>query len=236
MINDETDEVIKELFDSLKNRYQSNLELMKGSEFVFDYVHLLYYKCHKTNPNRGGSYIDSPDWIKDKKATLNLINKTDNKCFQCTVTVALNHEEIKKDPQRITKLKLFMNKYNWEGINFLSQKDDWKKIEKYNVTIALNVLYAEKEKIYPAYHSKHNSNREKQIILLIIPNGEVWHYLAVKKLSASLRGITPEHHGDFYCLNCLHSFATENKRESHKTVCENKGFCNIGMPSEDTKI
>ena len=47
MINDEADEVIKELFDSLKNGYQNNLESMKGSELVFDYVHLLYYKCHK---------------------------------------------------------------------------------------------------------------------------------------------------------------------------------------------
>ena len=67
MINDETDEVIKESFDSLKNRYQNNLGLMKGSDFVFDYNHLLYYKCHKINPNCGGSYIDSPDWIKNKK-------------------------------------------------------------------------------------------------------------------------------------------------------------------------
>ena len=46
MIIDEADEVIKEHFDSLKNRYQNNLELIKGSEFIFDYVHLLYYKCH----------------------------------------------------------------------------------------------------------------------------------------------------------------------------------------------
>ena len=50
MINDEADEVIKELFDSIKNRSQNNLELMKGSEFVFNCVHLLYYKCHKINP------------------------------------------------------------------------------------------------------------------------------------------------------------------------------------------
>ena len=47
MFNDEADEVIKELFDSLKNGYQNNLESMKGSELVFDYVQLLYYKCHK---------------------------------------------------------------------------------------------------------------------------------------------------------------------------------------------
>ena len=71
MINDEAEEV----FDSVKNRYQNNLESMKGSEFVFDYIHLLYYKCHKINPNRGGSYLNSPDWIKNEKATVNPINK-----------------------------------------------------------------------------------------------------------------------------------------------------------------
>ena len=81
MVNDEADKVIKELFDSLKNRYQSNLAYIKGSEFAFGYVYLLYYKCHKTNPTSGGWYIDSPDWIKNKKATINLINKKDNKCF-----------------------------------------------------------------------------------------------------------------------------------------------------------
>ena len=73
------------------------------------------------------------------------------------------------------------------------------------------VLYAKKEKIYPAYVSKNNSNCEKQVILLMISNGEKWHYLAVKKLSALLRGITSQHHGDFYCLNCFHSFATKKQ-------------------------
>ena len=58
MINKVADEVIEQLFKSLKNRYKNNLESMKGSEFVFDYVHLLY--C-------GGLYTDSPDWIKNKK-------------------------------------------------------------------------------------------------------------------------------------------------------------------------
>ena len=65
MINDEADEVIKEVFDSCKIRYQNNLESMNSSEFIFDDVQLLYYKCHKINPNRGGFYINSPDWIKN---------------------------------------------------------------------------------------------------------------------------------------------------------------------------
>ena len=140
----------------------------------------MYYKCHKINPNRSGSYIDSPDWIKSKKTTINLINKKHNECFQYNVAVALNFQKIKKDPQRITKIKLFINKYNWEGINFLSEKDDWKQFEKNNVAIGLNVLYAKKEKIYPAYVSKYNSNCEKQVILLMTSNGEKWHYFAVK--------------------------------------------------------
>ena len=63
-----------------------------------------------------------------------------------------------------------------------------------------------------------------------------WHYLTIKNLSALLRGTTSKHHGNFYCLNCFHSFATENKLESHKRACENKDFYNVNMPSDDTKI
>ena len=135
MINDEADEIVKELSKSFKNRYQNNLELMKSSQFVFDYVHLLYYKSHKINPSCGGSCLDSPYQVK-KKAV---------------------YEDI------------------------------------------------------------------FQVILL-------------KKLLALLRGITSKNHRDFYCLNCFHPFTTEYMLKSHKKVCENKDFCNVVMPSEDSKI
>ena len=115
----------------------------------------------KIYSNRGESYIDSPDWIKIK-TTINPINKNDNKCFQYTVTIALNHEEIGKKSQRISKIKLFIDKYNWEGVNYQSRKDDRKTFEKNNLTIALNVFMLKKEKIYPAYVSKNLSKREKQ--------------------------------------------------------------------------
>ena len=83
---------------------------------------------------------------------------------------------------------------------------------------------------------KSNSNREKQVILLMIPNGEGWHYFAVKKLSKLLRRITSKHQSDFYCVDYLHSLTTENKRESHKNVCKNKDFCDFLIPSEVTKL
>ena len=97
MIGNETDEIIKKLFESLLQKYQDGLEkLMKGSELLFDSVDLLYYKLHKISLKRGGSYIDSPEWLKDKKATIHLKNNCD-KCFQYSITVALNHEKFKKD-------------------------------------------------------------------------------------------------------------------------------------------
>ena len=70
----------------------------------------------------------------------------------------------------------------------------------------------------------------------MIPYGENWHYLAVEKLSVLFRGLTSKHYDDFCCLNCLYSFRTKNKFESHKKVCENKDFCNVIMPFEDTEI
>ena len=90
----------------------------------------MYYKRHEVNPNRGGSYIDSPGCIKNKKATINHINKKDNKCFQYAVTVVLNHEEIGKHSERIIKIKPFISKYNWEGISFPSEKNYRKRFEK----------------------------------------------------------------------------------------------------------
>ena len=67
----DANEVVNEVFESLRSRYQGNLETsMRGSDFIFDSVQLMYYKCHKVNFRRGDSYIDSPDWIKKKKATI----------------------------------------------------------------------------------------------------------------------------------------------------------------------
>ena len=78
----------------------------------------MHYKCHHINFKRGESYIDFLDCIKNKKATINPINKKDNKYFQYAVTVALNHRKIGKHPERVAKGKPFIDKYKWGVINF----------------------------------------------------------------------------------------------------------------------
>ena len=237
MIGRDTNEVIEELFKSLLQKYQENLEEeMRGSEFVFDGVNMLYYDLNKINLNRGESYIDCPVWIKNKKATINP-NNNDNKCFQYALTVALNYEKIKNDPQRISKTEPFIDLYNWKEIDFPPQGKDWKKFESKNQSIALNILYVlhNTKKICHAYKSKYDLTRENQVILLMITDGEKWHYLAAKSLHALLKGITSKHKGDFYCLNCFHAYTTKNKLERHKNVCENHNYSCVEMPNEDNK-
>ena len=92
------------------------------------------------------------------------------------------------------------------------------------------------EEIRHAYKSKHNLKRENQVILLMITDSEKWHYLAVKRLSILLRGITSKHNGDFYCLNCFNSYSTNEKLDKHRNVCENHDYCCVEMPEKDNKI
>ena len=92
------------------------------------------------------------------------------------------------------------------------------------------------KKIEIAYKSEHNLTREKQVTLLMISNGENWHYVIVKDLSRLLRGITSNHDGDFYRLNCFHSYRTKNKLDAHKKICENHEYCHIEMPTKDNNI
>ena len=136
MTGSETDEIIKEL-----KRYQEGLEeSMRGSEFIFDSVDALYYVLNKISLSRAGSYIDSPKWLKNKKATINLKNN-DGKCFQYALTVVLNHEQIKNDPERIPKIKHFIDRYNWKEIDFPSRRKDWKRFESNNKSISPNIFY-----------------------------------------------------------------------------------------------
>ena len=237
MKSSDTDEVIKLLFESFLKIYDLNLQdKMKGSDFAFDGVNSVYYDFNKTSINRGGSYIDSTQWLKNKKSTINPKNN-DDKCFQYAVTLALNLNSIDNHPERISKIKPFTDQYNWKDIDFPAMSKDWKKFESNN-EIALNILYVphNTKKINFAYKSKHNLTREKQVILLMISNGEKWHYLVIKNLSRLLREITSNHDGDFYCLNCFCAYSTKNKLEKHKKICESHDFCHVEMPTKGNNL
>ena len=114
LIGSKTDEIIEELFESLLQNYQKDLEesMRRGSYFFIDSVDLLYYHLNKISLGRKGkSYIDSPKWLKNKKATIYPKNN-DNNCFQYATIAALNHKQIKNHPERISNLKPFIDQYD----------------------------------------------------------------------------------------------------------------------------
>ena len=160
MMGSKTDEIIEEI--SLLQRYQEGLEeSIKGGNFIFDIVDTLYYNLNKISLNRGRSYVSSSEWLKNKKAIINPITD-DDKCFQYALVVALSHEHIKHHPERISKLKPFIDQYNCKEIDFPSHKKNWKKFELNNKSIALYILYVlyNTKEIRHAYKSKHSLKRE----------------------------------------------------------------------------
>ena len=150
----DVNEIVDEHFESLRSRYQGNLETsIRESDFIFDSVKLMYYKCHKVNFRRCGSCIDSPGCIKREKKTIFPKNIND-KCFQYAETVALDYEEIKWNRERVSNIKPFVNKYNWKGKNYPSKIDDSKTFEKNNLTVALDILYIKEKNMSGLFSQK----------------------------------------------------------------------------------
>ena len=94
MQGEDTNAIIREIFRSFLHNYQQELKMIKGSDFVFESVDLLDYKLHRVRLNRGGSYIKSPEWLENKKATINPKNKNDDECLWWSTISALNYNNI----------------------------------------------------------------------------------------------------------------------------------------------
>ena len=239
MSGTETNDVINELFKSFLRKYQEGLETeMNGSSFVFERVGLLEYHLHKISLNRGESYIDCPARLKNKKATINPKNK-DNEYFKYAVVAALNYNKINNHPEKTSKLKPFIDNYNWKDIEFPSHSKDWKKFEQNNKTIAHNIFFVpdNTKQIRAPRISTYYDERDNQVnLLMITDNDKDWHYLTVKSTSKLLRRITSNHDGDFYCLNCFHPHTTKNKLGNHERICRDHDFCFVKMPDENNTI
>ena len=118
-LGNKTDDIIKRLINSFLNKYQKEeIILRNGSSFVFESVDLLSYHIHKTSLRRGNSYVKSSEWLINKRATINPKNK-DDKCFQYSITVAINHQNIENHSEIISSTEPFIDQYNWDDVEFL---------------------------------------------------------------------------------------------------------------------
>ena len=159
--------------------------MIKGSDFVFESVDLLDYKLHRVRLNRGGSYIKSPKWLENKKATINPKNDDDDddddddECLQSSIIFALNYNDImKEESENIFK------KIKHEDKIFSLHKRDWENFEQNNESIAVNVLFSSQDSkvITLLYKSEYNLERKNKFLLLMIndDDNEKCYYFAIK--------------------------------------------------------
>ena len=120
-----------------------------------------YFGEYQSNEFDSNTFTESPDWIKNKKSTINPQDK-DSKCFQYSIILSLYHKAIKNNPERIEKSKPFMNNLNWENINFPPKEEDFKTFEMSNKSIALNFLQVNEQKISHFYKFEFNQTRQKK--------------------------------------------------------------------------
>ena len=157
-------EEVKLTYKSIYNKRRNQVIWL----MINDEANNFYYFAIKHLPE-----LNSSGWLKANKQAIINNNDTDNdNDFEDALDDGLNYQTIEKVLERISKLKHYINKYNWEGINVPAGSKEWQKFEKNNNTIALNVLYIPRntETISAAYRSEYNNKRKKQVILLMITN------------------------------------------------------------------
>ena len=125
---------------------------------------VFYYKLLKISVNRGDSYIDSPKWLKNKKAAMNLKNTKDNKCFQQATAAALIYQQTNNHPEEIYNIRPFIDTYNWKDVNFPSHKEHWNTFEKKNnkKTDQLVLIFC----MFPTLLNKQNQHIYQNTILI----------------------------------------------------------------------
>ena len=208
---------------------------------------------NKIDLRRGASFIDTPEWLKQKNATINPQNKNDVYCFMYAVTIALFNKEFGKNTGRISQnLCLYSDIFYWYGINFPASYEDYEAFERLNSDVALNILYIpfEEENVLPEYILNRNFDKKDQVILLKISDGKgKWHFLALpsdldedgvkrpyKSLARLMEGISSNSHENYYCLGSFHSFRTETTLKSHVDLCKNNKFAKIDLPEEGSNF
>ena len=178
-------------------------------------VHVSYYR--PLSP--GASYIKSPEFIENKGAVVNVVNKTDSYCFKWAVLSALYPSS--GNSSTVKQYKKFENELNWAGLTFPTHLGQIRRFENNNPSITVNVYIYKPEEgdaIIPVYLTKHQS-RPRHIDLLLLSDGPNTHFTWIKNMSALLAHIKQRHHKSFTCPHCVHRFTAKIAFDNHFPDC-----------------
>ena len=210
----------------------AKLQEATGSGWRLHSIIKLELHTVRYNPLRGETWVPLPKELANKKAIINPKNE-DNKCFLWCVLRALSPCE--KNPQRIDKkLKEKENTLNMDGIEYPVSLKDIDKFENQNPTVSITVFGYDRKIVYPLRNSG-NTDREHNIVLILIKEEGVNHYCLVKNLSHLLLSQVSKHkEKHHFCLRCLNAFCSQKSLNKHREYCGKHEAVKINMPEEGT--
>ena len=212
----------------------TKLQQATGSPWRLHSIIKLELHTASYNPLRGETWVPLPKELADKKAIINPKNK-DNKCFLWCVPRALNPKN--NHQEKIDKeLKKEENTLNMDGIEYPVRLEDIDKFEKQNPSISITVFGYEEKSVYPLRNS-NNTNREHNIILILIKEEGVNHYCLVKNPSRLLSSQVSKRDGKkYFCKRCLNPFNSQKALDKHQEYCGKHEAVKINMPKEGTML
>ena len=194
--------------------YRTDNWINEGSGWIIEEIHNQYLNVSSYSPLIGSTYIELPDELRHNKKGLINIQNDDNRYFLWCNVRHLNF--VDKNPQRITKEdKKFVNKLNYEGINFRVSKKDYSKIEILNKT-GINVFCYENKTVYPVYLS--DQKFDDSIDLLMISNNFVSHYVYIKDFNRLMFNKTKNKNKKCFCKCCLQCYSSDKLLIEHKKI------------------
>ena len=231
--NTDVEEVFNEMVDEIEALIQSAEG--EGSGWVLESIIDIKLYTAEWNPLNAGSYMELPEYLKNKKAIINMKNQ-DDKCFLWCVLRALNPKN--NHPERVDKdLISKQDTLNMKGIKYPVSFRDIDRFESINPNISITVFgYNKDERIYPLKVSKYTGS-EHDITLLLIKDEENAHYCLVNNVSALLASQINNHKGTRnICLNCLNGYQTKQALDKHKEYCYNNECVKAIMPEKGTML
>lgn len=195
----------------------------------------LVIQITKFNPIRAGSWIDTPKWLKDRKAVINVKNSFDD-CFATAIMSGMFPTDGNSD--RISSYPTYHNFLNFNNISFPVSLKDVVKFEKQN-DVSVNVFIIEHEEILPVHVTKNEKENHINLLMLIkhYEDEILHHFCWIKNLSRLLVDQVGAHNGTkYFCNTCLHYFHSETKLKNHKLDCRQMNKCKITLPEKGNNI
>ncbi|KAF4531544.1 hypothetical protein B566_EDAN015508 [Ephemera danica] len=226
------DETITDIFEKIKQKFSERL--LDGSGCKLSSIEKLQVRTRKNNPLRASSYLQLPDFISRRLAIINPYNVDDHECFKWSVCASIYKGP---HPERTGKLLPFVERFDWTDVKFPSSFEDVRKFECNNPTVSINIYALSTNdklpEVFPIKVAEKEKNRH--IDLLVLENGENWHYAYIKNVDRLLSSQLTNYNGvTLICKRCLSHHYSEEALTIHKKHCSKFPIARIELPQ--TKV